>query len=146
MTISASPAWWQRVCRTNAPAATVLIRCYAGLVFASEGVLKFLRPRSLGVGRFTQAGIAAPEFFAALDGVFEIGCGVLILAGLLTRVAAAPMVANMAGALLLTNCPSCGPPRRCSRVNRASGISCTKRAWTSRSCAAPSNQKAAHGR
>lgn len=58
MTIPASPAWWQRVCRTNAPAATVLIRCYAGLVFASEGVLKFLRPRSLGVGRFTQAGIA----------------------------------------------------------------------------------------
>lgn len=105
MTTSASPAWWQRVCRTNAPAATVLIRFYVGLVFAGEGVLKFLRPGSLGVGRFTRAGVAAPDFFAAVDGVFEIGCGVMILAGLLTRVAAAPMVVNMTGALLLTKLP-----------------------------------------
>ncbi|WP_343572030.1 DoxX family protein [Mycobacterium sp.] len=105
MTTSTTAAWWHRVCRTNAPAATVLIRFYVGLVFAGEGVLKFLRPDSLGVGRFRKAGIPAPEFFAVLGGVFEIGCGVLILAGLLTRVAAAPMIVNITGALLITKLP-----------------------------------------
>lgn len=105
MTTSAIAAWRQRVCRTNAAAATVLIRFYVGLVFADEGVLKFLRPDSLGVGRFTKAGIPAPEFFAVLDGVFEIGCGVLILVGLLTRLAAVPMIVNMTGALLITKLP-----------------------------------------
>lgn len=105
MTTSKSAPWWQRVCRTNAPAATVWIRLYVGLVFAGEGVLKFLRPESLGLGRFTKAGIPAPEFFAALDGVFEISGGLLILAGLLTRVAAVPMILNMIGALLITKLP-----------------------------------------
>lgn len=105
MTDSVIQPWWHRVCRTSAPAATVLIRLYVGLVFAAEGVLKFLRPESLGVGRFTKAGIPAPELFAALDGVFEIVCGVLILAGLATRLAAAPMIVNMTGALLITKLP-----------------------------------------
>lgn len=53
-----------RLCQTNAPAATILIRLYAGVVFAGEGVLKFLQPQSLGVGRFTTAGIPPPGFFA----------------------------------------------------------------------------------
>ncbi|BAX95747.1 putative membrane protein [Mycobacteroides stephanolepidis] len=105
MTASVIPGWLGRWCHTSAPAATVLIRFYVGAVFAGEGVLKFLRPDSLGVGRFTKAGIPAPEFFAALDGVVEIGCGVLLVVGLATRVAAAPMIVNMAGALLITKVP-----------------------------------------
>lgn len=36
-----------------------------------------------------------PGFFAPLDGVFEIACGALILAGLLTRLAVVPMIVNM---------------------------------------------------
>jgi putative oxidoreductase len=90
---------------TRAPAAVVLIRLYVGLVFACEGVLKFLRPDSLGTGRFDKAGIPAPAFFSALDGVLEIGCGVLILIGLLTRLAAVPMIIDMLGALLITKLP-----------------------------------------
>lgn len=90
---------------TRAPGAIVLIRLYVGLVFACEGVLKFLRPESLGTGRFEKAGIPAPAFFSTLDGVFEIGCGVLILIGLLTRLAAVPMVIDMLGALLITKLP-----------------------------------------
>ena len=65
---------------TKAPASVALIRLYVGLVFACEGVLKFLRPNSLGTGRFEKAGIPAPAFFSTLDGIFEIGCGVLLLA------------------------------------------------------------------
>nr|WP_308122074.1 DoxX family protein [Streptomyces sp. TRM70350] len=56
----------------------------------------------LGTGRFC---IPAPGFFGPVDGVFEIVCGALILAGLATRLAAVPMVVNMLGALLITKLP-----------------------------------------
>ncbi len=93
------------VLSTRAPAAVALIRLYVGLVFLCEGVLKFLRPASLGTGRFDKAGIPVPEFFSTLDGIFEIGCGALILLGLLTRLAALPMILDMLGALLITKLP-----------------------------------------
>lgn len=88
--------------RTRAPAAVGLIRLYVGVVFACEGILKFLRPASLGTGRFAKAGLPAPEFFSTADGVFEITCGTLILLGLLTRLATLPMIVDMIGALLIT--------------------------------------------
>jgi putative oxidoreductase len=90
---------------TRASGAVILVRLYVGFIFACEGVLKFLRPDQLGPGRFDKAGIPAPTFFAYLDGVFEIACGVLILVGLLTRLAAVPMIINMIGALLITKMP-----------------------------------------
>ncbi|MFG3407653.1 DoxX family protein [Streptomyces sp. NPDC048142] len=95
----------QRPMGTSAPGAVVLIRLYVGAVFLSEGVLKFLRPDAQGTGRFDRAGIPAPGFLAPLDGIFEIVCGVLILAGLLTRLAVVPMIVNMLGALLITKLP-----------------------------------------
>ncbi|QBS44789.1 hypothetical protein DMB37_36615 [Nocardia sp. CS682] len=51
-------------------------------------------PDTLGTDRFDKAGIPAPGFFGPLDGVFEIVCGALILAGLLTRLAAPPLGAD----------------------------------------------------
>jgi putative oxidoreductase len=97
--------WFHRLLYTRAPAAVALIRLYVGLVFACEGVLKFLRPASLGTGRFDKADIPLAGFFSTLDGVFEIGCGALILIGLLTRLATAPMIVDMLGALLITKLP-----------------------------------------
>jgi putative oxidoreductase len=90
---------------TRASGAVVLIRLYVGLIFAGEGVLKFLRPEALGPGRFEKVGIPAAAFFAHLDGVFEIGCGALILAGVLVRLATLPMIVDMIGALTLTKVP-----------------------------------------
>jgi putative oxidoreductase len=90
---------------TRASGAVVLIRLYVGLIFAGEGVLKFLRPDQLGPGRFDKAGIPASTLLAHLDGVFEIGCGVLILVGLLTRLATVPMIIDMLGALGITKVP-----------------------------------------
>ncbi|WP_018504934.1 DoxX family protein [Parafrankia discariae] len=90
---------------TDAPAATVLIRVYVGLVFLVEGILKFSRPHTLGTGRFEKIGIPAPGFFAPLTGVFEIVCGTLLLAGLLTRLAAVPMLVDMVCALVITKVP-----------------------------------------
>lgn len=98
-------AGYRTLIATDAPAAVILIRFYVGTVFLCEGVLKFLRPGSLGTGRFDTAGIPAPGFFAPFDGVFEIVCGVLILVGSLTRLAAVPMVVDMVGALLITKMP-----------------------------------------
>jgi len=83
----------------------VLIRLYVGLVFVGEGVLKFLRPETLGPGRFEKSGIPASTLLAYLDGIFEIGCGVLILFGLLTRLATLPMIVDMVGALTITKLP-----------------------------------------
>ena len=75
---------------TRASGAVVLIRLYVGLIFAGEGILKFVRPDALGPGRFIKAGIPAGNFFAYLDGVFEIGCGLLILAGLVLGARSSP--------------------------------------------------------
>ncbi|MGA6205503.1 DoxX family protein [Nocardia testacea] len=101
----ATRSWTTHLTATSAPAAVVLIRFYLGAIFLSEGIQKFLYPDQLGTGRFDKAGIPAPGFVAPLDAVFEIGCGVLILAGLLTRAAVVPMIVNMAGALLITKLP-----------------------------------------
>ncbi|AFE18273.1 hypothetical protein MRGA327_21480 [Mycobacterium tuberculosis RGTB327] len=73
-----------------------------GLVFLSEGIQKFMYPDQLGPGRFERIGIPAATFFADLDGVVEIVCGTLVLLGLLTRVAAVPLLIDMVGAIVLT--------------------------------------------
>ncbi|HET9876017.1 MAG TPA: DoxX family protein [Mycobacterium sp.] len=102
----APPAsWLTTVTSTQAPGAVLLIRLYVGVIFACEGILKFLRPDALGTGRFDKAGIPAAGFFAGLDGIFEIACGVLIVVGLGTRLAAVPMIVDMLGALLITKLP-----------------------------------------
>ena len=90
---------------TRASGAVVLIRLYVGLIFVGEGVLKFLRPETLGPGRFEKVDIPAASFMAYLDGTFEIGCGVMILAGLLVRLATLPMIVDMIGALVFTKVP-----------------------------------------
>ncbi|OBK16911.1 DoxX family protein [Mycobacterium asiaticum] len=94
-----------RLTATRAPGAVVLIRLYVGLIFAGEGVLKFLRPATLGPGRFDKVGIPASTWFAYLDGAFEIGCGILILVGVFTRLAVVPMIVDMVGALAITKVP-----------------------------------------
>ncbi|HEX7825348.1 MAG TPA: DoxX family protein [Mycobacterium sp.] len=90
---------------TRASGAVTLIRFYVGLIFIAEGTLKFLRPDALGPGRFDKVGIPNATFFAYFDGAMEIGCGLLILAGLLTRLAAVPMIVDMLGAILTTKVP-----------------------------------------
>ncbi|MGK5497909.1 DoxX family protein [Streptomyces sp. URMC 125] len=97
--------WKTLLTQTTAPGAVVLIRLYVGAIFLSEGILKFLFPDELGTGRFDTAGIPAPGLFAPLDGALEIISGALILAGLLVRLAAVPMVVNMLGALAITKLP-----------------------------------------
>jgi len=90
---------------THAPAATVLVRLIVGAVFLSEGIQKFLFPDALGVGRFAQIGIPAPEVMAPFVGVVEIVGGTLLLLGLATRLAAIPLVIDMLVAIGSTKVP-----------------------------------------
>ena len=94
-----------RIAAPDASAAVILIRLAVGAVFLSEGIQKFLFPAELGVGRFMRIGIPAPEIMAPFDGAFEIVCGVMLLAGLLTRLAAIPMIINMLVAISTTKIP-----------------------------------------
>jgi putative oxidoreductase len=90
---------------SRAPAATILIRLMVGAVFLSEGIQKFLFPDALGVGRFVKIGIPCPDVMAPFVGVFEIGSGSLLILGLLTRLAAIPMIVNISVAILSTKIP-----------------------------------------
>lgn len=87
------------------PGAVILVRFIVGGVFLSEGVQKFLFPEALGVGRFTKIGLPAPHLLAPFVGFVEIGCGLLILLGLFTRLAAVPLIVDMLVAIATTKVP-----------------------------------------
>src|SRR5499427_2646342 len=89
--------------RSSAP--LLLIRGVAGFVFLLEGILKFVSPDKLGVGRFVKIGIPSPEVLAPFVGVVEIACGLLIIFGLLTRLAALPLIIDMLVAIATTKVP-----------------------------------------
>lgn len=84
-------------------ASYLLIRLTVGLIFLSEGIQKFIRPDEVGEGRFVKIGFSNPAFWAHFTACFEIVCGVLIIIGLLTRIATIPLLIIMAVALLLQN-------------------------------------------
>lgn len=94
-----------KVLATRAPRAVVLIRLAVGAVFLSEGIQKFLFPAELGAGRFLKIGLPNPEFLGPFVGSFEVACGAAVLAGLLTRLAVAPLVTIMLVALVTTKVP-----------------------------------------
>jgi len=94
-----------RLFATTAPRAVVLIRVAIAFVFALEGVQKFLYPGALGAGRFARIGIPAPNIMAPFVGVVEIVGGLLILAGLLTRLGALALLVDMIVAITSTKLP-----------------------------------------
>jgi uncharacterized membrane protein YphA (DoxX/SURF4 family) len=95
----------RRLFASSAPRSVVLIRLSVGIVFAAEGIQKFLFPDALGAGRFARIGIPAPEVMGPFVGVVEIVCGVLAVLGLSTRLAALPLVIDMLVALISTKVP-----------------------------------------
>lgn len=95
----------KKVRKTRAPASVLLIRIMVGTVFLTEGIQKFLYPAELGVGRFAKIGIPAPELMGPFVGGVEIVCGALVLLGLLTRLAAIPLLIDISMAILSTKVP-----------------------------------------
>lgn len=93
---------FKKLIYTDHSKTTILIRLIVGAVFLSEGIQKFLFPAIRGAGRFEKIGLPSPEFLGSFVGTFEILCGVLILLGLLTRLASIPLIIIMLVAFTTT--------------------------------------------
>ena len=84
--------------------AIFLIRLAVGLIFFTQGILKFTDP-AMGINRFTRIGFPHPGFTAHFVGTFEIVCGLLVLIGLWTRAAAVPLLIVILTAIATTKIP-----------------------------------------
>lgn len=88
-----------------APWAVIFIRLMVGAVFLTEGIQKFLYPSALGAGRFATIGIPWPQVTAPFVGSVEIAAGLLLLVGLVTRLAATVLLLNISVAIVSTKIP-----------------------------------------
>lgn len=95
----------RRFFRSRSTRSFILIRLIVGLVFLSEGIQKFLYPEITGAGRFETIGFTYAGFLSYFVAVFEVVCGTLILLGLLTRLAALPLLIIMLTAIVTTKIP-----------------------------------------
>ncbi|RUT70222.1 DoxX family protein [Flavobacterium cupreum] len=93
---------FKKIITTDNSKTTIIIRLIVGAVFFSEGVQKFLFPAIRGAGRFEKIGFPSPEFLGSFVGFFEILCGILLLVGLLTRLASIPLIIIMLVAFATT--------------------------------------------
>jgi putative oxidoreductase len=91
-----------KIISTDNSKTTIIIRLMVGAVFLSEGIQKFLFADKLGAGRFAKIGLPNPDFLGPFVGSFEIVCGALVLLGLLTRLAAIPLLTIMMVAIATT--------------------------------------------
>ena len=91
------------------PASLLFIRLPVGLIFLTQGILKFIDPNA-GVLRFARIGFPYPDFTANFVGSFEIVCGGLVLLGLWTRLAAMPLLVIITTAIVTTKLPELARP------------------------------------
>jgi uncharacterized membrane protein YphA (DoxX/SURF4 family) len=89
--------------RQNLP--MTLIRLMVGLVFLLEGILKFVLPAELGVGRFAAIGLPFPQVLAPLTGGIEIACGAALILNFYAGDAALFLLAVILPALVTTKLP-----------------------------------------
>ncbi|MFZ3262854.1 MAG: DoxX family protein, partial [Terriglobales bacterium] len=59
------------------PRSIVLVRIAVGLIFLTQGILKFV-DTNMGVVRFTRIGFPHPYFTAHFVGTLEVLCGLLL--------------------------------------------------------------------
>ena len=88
----------------SGPRSVLLVRIAVGLIFLTQGILKYLDP-NMGVVRFTRIGFPHPYFTAHFVGAFEILCGFLLLIGLWTRLASIPLLVVITTAIATTKIP-----------------------------------------
>jgi uncharacterized membrane protein YphA (DoxX/SURF4 family) len=83
----------------------MLIRVMVGLVFMTEGSLKFVRPQELGAGRFAAVGLPFPQVLAQLVAVVEIAGGLAVMLGIYAGDAALALLTVILAALVTTKLP-----------------------------------------
>jgi len=94
-----------RIRLTDDDGRMIIIRLIAGLIFISEGILKYKLIQWLGPGRFAEIGFSHSFFWAYFTGAFEITCGLLVLIGFWTRIASIPLLIIMFVAFITTKLP-----------------------------------------
>ncbi len=81
--------------------APLVLRLGVGLVFAVHGLSKLTNGPVQFSSMLSGLGVGAPVILAWLVTVAELVGGLLIIVGLLTRLATLPLIATMVGAILL---------------------------------------------
>lgn len=94
----------KKTLHTTAPKATIFIRFSVGLIFFTQGILKYTDP-NWGIIRFTHIGFPYPGFTAHFVGTFEIAWGLLVTIGLFTRIANIPLLIINLTAIVTTKIP-----------------------------------------
>ena len=89
---------------TEAPRSVLLIRIAVGLIFFTQGILKYIDP-GMGVVRFTRIGFTHPYYTAHFVGTFEVLCGLLLVLGLGTRIVSIPLLIVITTAMATTKVP-----------------------------------------
>jgi putative oxidoreductase len=89
---------------TEAPRSVLLIRIAVGLIFFTQGILRYIDP-GMGVIRFTRIGFTHPYFIAHFVGTFEVLCGLLLVLGLGTRIVSIPLLIVITTAIATTKVP-----------------------------------------
>lgn len=88
---------------------SIFIRLAVGLIFLTQGILKYIDPH-MGVERFTRIGFPYAAFTAHFVGIVEIVCGLFVLAGIFTRLAAIPLLVVICTAIVTTKIPELSRP------------------------------------
>lgn len=83
------------------PTLPGVVRLVAGVVFIVFGIGKFSR-HAAEVDSFDSYGLPAPDAFVYAVGVLEVVGGLLLVAGLATRLVALLLAANMVGAIVVS--------------------------------------------
>jgi putative oxidoreductase len=89
--------------RKNLP--IILIRVIVGVVFLTEGILKFLYPNELGAVRFAHIGLPFPHLLAPFVGGVEILAGAALILNLYAGDAAVLLLAVILTAIVTTKVP-----------------------------------------
>jgi putative oxidoreductase len=82
-------------------AAVALARVAAGVVFVVFGIGKFSQ-HATEVDSFRTYGLPSPDAFVYAVGALEIVGGLMLIAGLLTRLAALALAGDMVGAIVVS--------------------------------------------
>jgi len=126
--------------------APLVLRLGVGLVFAVHGFSKLTNGPVQFSSMLTGLGVGAPVVFAWLVTIAELIGGLLIIVGLLTRLATLPLIATLVGAILLVKvnvgiiAPGglrCRAPRSTSPCSRVWSLCCSWARVDSRSTAWP---------
>jgi len=83
----------------------LLIRVITGVVFLTEGLLKFVYPGELGAGRFEHIGLPMPHLLSPVVASIEIAAGAALIFNAYAGQAAILLLCVIATAIVTTKIP-----------------------------------------